>query len=169
MLADHAGPGPVVYLDARGWLCPTAAWEVGMDPASLVIVRSHDPVSWAQAAAILVEGVGAIYAEVPHGVKERQLRSLAALARRRRLPLLLRPLRGHLPPGVVHLHLVAQSVEWYGTETGHGRLQHRRLVLQASGKAVQGRTLLVELEDHGTDVVRLVPGLAAASPGRAVG
>jgi hypothetical protein len=42
-------------------------------------------------------------------------------------------------------------------------------VVEASGKAVQGRTLLVELEDHGTDAVHLVPRLAAAPAGRAAG
>lgn len=169
MLAEHSGSGPVVYMDARGWACPTAAWEVGLDPTALVVVRSADPVSWARAAATLVEGVGAIYAEVPHGVKDPQLRTLAALVRRRGLPLVLRPLHGALPAGLVHLHLAAQAVEWFGAESGHGRLQHRRVVLEASGKAMQGRSVRLELEDHGTDVVRLVSGLAAAPSGLAAG
>jgi hypothetical protein len=43
------------------------------------------------------------------------------------------------------------------------------LMIEASGKAVQGHTVLIELEDHGTDAVRLVSGLAAASSRRAAG
>ncbi|HEX9645485.1 MAG TPA: hypothetical protein VGC11_15945 [Acidimicrobiia bacterium] len=169
MLAAHPATGPAVYLDARGWLCPAAAWEAGMDPDSLVIVRCDDPVAWGRVAATLVEGVGAICAEVPAGVKDPQLRALAALVRRRAIPMVLRPLRGDLPPGLAHLRLMARSVEWDGADAGHGRLGRRRLVVEASGKAVQGRTLLVELEDHGTDAVHLVPRLAAAPAGRAAG
>jgi hypothetical protein len=169
LLASYPATGPAVYLDARGWMSPVAAWESGVEPESLVVVRCDDALSWGRVAATLVEGVSVVYAEVPRGVKDTQLRTLAALARRRSIPLLLRPLRSMLPPGLAHLRLVAQSIEWAGTDSGHGRLAKRRLVIEASGKAMRGHTALIELEDHGTDAVRLVSGLAAAPSRRAAG
>jgi hypothetical protein len=169
MLGSYPAAGPVVYLDARGWMSPLAAWEAGVDLDSLVVVRCDDPITWGRVAATLVEGVAAVVAEVPRGVKDTQLRTLAALARRRSIPLALRPIRAVLPPSLAHLRLVARSLEWTGTDAGHGRLARRRLMIEASGKAMQGHTALIELEDHGTDAVRLVSGLAAASSRRAAG
>ena len=169
MLARRSAPGPVVYLDARGWLCPPAAWEVGIAPERLVVVRCSDPVRWARVAATLLEGIPGLYAEVPRGVKDAQLRKLAALARTRQVPVVLRPVRGELPPGIAHLRLEAREVQWGGPDGGHGRLQRRRLVFEASGKAMRGRSETIEVEDHGADAVRLVPRLAVAPAGRAAG
>ncbi len=161
MLADPARHAPVAYLDVQGWLCPAAAWEAALAPERLVVVRCADPSRWAQVAAALCEGVPAVYAEVPAGMKEPLLRRLAALARSRRTALALRPLRGALPGGLAHLRLTAQEVVWDGPDAGHGRLGRRRLVLAASGKAVGGATRLVEVEDDGTHDLRVVPRLAA--------
>ena len=170
MLAAHGGSGPLVYVDVRGWLCPSAAWEVGIEPESLVVARSRDPVTWTRVVSTLLEGVGAVFAEVPRGVKGPKLRTLAALARRHHLPLLLRPLSGELPSGVAHLALTAHQVAWFGADpTGHGRLGHRRIVVEATGKAVQGRRVRIEVEDHGAHALRVVSGLASAPSGRAVG
>lgn len=169
MLAGSAITGTVAYLDVRGWLCPPAAWEAGIIPERLVVVRCGDPLKWGRVASTLLEGVQALYAEVPKGIKEAQLRKLGALARSRRAALILRPLRSDLPSGVAYLRLTAQEITWRGTDGGHGRLSSRRLVLEASGKAVQGMSRLIEVEDHGADALYLVSGLAAAPAGRAVG
>jgi hypothetical protein len=169
MLADPAITGPVAYLDVRGWLCPPAAWEAGIDPQRLVVVRCDDPVKWGRVAATVIEGVGALYAEVPRGLKDQQLRKLESLARSRRAALLLRPLQGALPSGLAFLRLTAREVAWQGTDQGHGRLTTRRLVLEAAGKAVHGMSRLVEVEDHGADDLHLVSRLAAAPAGRAAG
>lgn len=169
MLAAHSALGPVGYLDVRGWLCPLVAWECGISPENLVVARCQDPVRWGRVAATLVEGIAALYAEVPAGIKEASLRKLGALARARRTPLLLRPVRGDLPGGVAHLRLEAREVAWEGPDAGHGRLQRRRLVLEASGKATRGMTRVIEVEDHGTNALRLVSGVAAAQAGRAAG
>lgn len=168
-LADRSRLGPVAYVDVRGWLCPAAAWEAGIDPDRLVVLRCTDPVPWARVTATLVEGLGAVFAEVPAGAKEPQLRKLATLAKVHRTALVLRPVRGDIPSGVAHLRLEAAGVEWWGTGAGHGRLERRRLSFRASGKGVRGMTTTVEFEDHGTDPLRVVSGLAAAPPGRASG
>ena len=169
MLAYPAITGPVAYLDVRGWLCPPAAWEAGISPERLVIVRCDDPVSWGRVASTLIEGMPALFAEVPKGMKEAQLRKLGALARRKNAALILRPLHGRLPSGMTYLRLTAQEVIWQGTDAGHGRLASRRLVFEASGKAVHGMNRLVEVEDHGTNALHVVSGLAVTPAGRAVG
>lgn len=169
LLAAHAGRAPVAYLDVRGWLCPVAAWESGVDPEQLVVVRCDDPVRWGRTLMALLEGVGWIYAEVPRGVKEAQLRRIASLVRSRRASLILRPVQGDLPSGVAFLRLQAEEVGWQGTDRGHGRLGTRQLGFAASGKATRGMTRHIELEDDGTDALRLVPGLAIAPSGHAIG
>ena len=169
MLAEPARVGPVVYLDVRGWVNPLAAWESGISPERLVIVRCSDRLLWPKTAAALLEGIRAVYAEVPAGVKESALRRLAALARSRRSSLLLRPLGGDLPTGVTYVRFQGKEVAWEGPQTGHGRLAGRRLLLEASGKGMSGIERVIEVEDDGADIVRVVSRLAAAPVGRAVG
>lgn len=151
----------VVALDVKGWLSPLAAWEMGVDPARFVVVRCSDAGRWAQVAAALIEGMRAVYAEVPAGVPPQKLRRLAALARARRSGVALRPLDDGLPPGVAHLRLHAREVRWEGTDRGHGQLRRRYLVLEATGKGVAGTTRRFEMVDDGTDVMRVVSGMGA--------
>ena len=169
LLAGPAATGTVAYLDVRGWLCPPAAWQAGVPPERLVVVRCEDPVQWARVASALLEGMQAVYAEGPHGTKDAHLRKLGARARSRGTPLVLRPVRGDLPSGITYLRLAAREVVWEGVDAGHGRLAARRLVLEASGKAVRGMSRIIEVEDHGANALHLVPRLATAPAGRAVG
>lgn len=169
MLAGMAGKSPVAYLDVRGWLSPLAAWESGLDPDRFFIVRCGDPVLWGRALTALLDGIGWIYAEVPHGVKDAQLRQVAGLVRARKAALILRPVRGDLPGGITFLRLQADDIAWRGTDRGHGRLASRVLSVTASGKATRGMVRHIDLEDDGTNPLRLVSGLAIAPSGRATG
>lgn len=169
LLAAPSERWPVVAMDVKGWLSPLAAWEVGVDPARFVVVRCVDPGRWTQLAAVLMEGVRAMYAEVPVTVGDQDLRRLAALARARRVGVALRPLGEGLPAGVAHLRLRAMEVHWEGVESGHGRLRRRHLMVEASGRGMAGMTRRIEMVDDGTDVVRLVPGVAAGERRRAAG
>ncbi|MDP8958769.1 MAG: hypothetical protein M3N51_06115 [Actinomycetota bacterium] len=169
LLAPPAREGPVVYLDVRGWLCPLAAWECGIAPERLVVVRCLDRRRWPQVAAAIFEGVRAVYAEIPAGVEGAALRRLAALARARRTSVVLRPLGGELPSGVAYLQVRAEAVSWGGPEAGHHRLQQRRLMLQLSGKGAGGLEQIVEVEDDGADLVRVVPRMVPTTAGRAAG
>lgn len=167
-----AGPSrilPVVALDVRGWLSPAAAWETGVVREHLVVVRCADRRAWLRVTAALCEGVQAIYAEVPAGIGDQDLRRLAALARARGVRMALHPLGARLPAGVAHVRLRGTEVWWEGLDRGHGRLAGRRLVLEASGKGMAGIVRRVELEDDGAGGLRVVPGLAAGAGGRAVG
>lgn len=167
MLAEFSRGAPVVVVDVRGWMSPSAAWESGVHRSHLVVVRCEDASVWPRVVAAIFEGVGAVFAEVPAGMRDRDLRRLTALARSRGVRTALRPVRGDLPPGVAHLRLRGVGVRWSGADRGHGRLGSRRLVLEASGKGAAGIVRRIEVEDSGADAVHVVPGVAAR--GRAAG
>ena len=167
MLAEPSRVAPVAILDVRGWASPLAAWESGVE--SPVFVRCADPSVWPRVLAALLEGVPAVYAEVPKGVRDQDLRRLAALARARQGRVALRPVAGGLPTGVGHLRLRAREVHWEGPEGGHGRLRGRRIVLEASGKGAAGTTRTMEVDDAGTHDMRVVSDLAIGQAGRAIG
>jgi hypothetical protein len=167
MLAEH--PGSVAYLDVRGWFNPIAAWEVGIEPDRLHVVRCDDILRWSRAAAALLEGVDAVFAEVPGGVKDAAIRKLGALTRTRRSVLYLRPLRGGLPAGVAQLSLEGRAVSWDGADRGHGSLVLRRSIVAASGKAMRGIDRTIEMEDDGSNAVRVVSRVGAAQPGYVAG
>ncbi len=169
LLAAPSQVAPVVALDTKGWISPVAAWEAGVVPDNLVIVRCDQPGIWPKVAAALLEGVRALYAEVPATAKEQDLRRLAALARARKVAVAMRPMGRGLPSGVSHLRLRALGVTWEGTDQGHGRLGRRRLMLEASGKGASGMTRRFEVEDEGSDVVRVVSDVVVGEARRAVG
>jgi hypothetical protein len=142
LLAEPSRVGTVVMIDARGgWLSPLVAWEVGVKPGRLVVVRCADRRLWSQVTAAILEGVAAVYAEVPTGVAEHDLRRLAALTRARKAGLALRPLRGQLPAGITHLRVHATGITWEGVDRGHGRLLEHQVALEVSGKSLPQQTV----------------------------
>lgn len=169
LLATGTVNEPVAVLDVRGWFCPSLAWDAGIDPGRLVIVRCPDPAVWPTLAATLVEGFPAVYAEVPRRMPDQVLRRLGAITRSRRTRAVLRAMEGDLPTGVLHVRVEGVAVRWEGPETGHGRLGRRAVTVRVSGKGVQGIERLLEVEDDGADPVHLVPRLAAPASGRATG
>jgi hypothetical protein len=169
LLAEPSQVAPVVVLDTRSWISPEAAWETGVVPEHLIIVRCDEPRIWPKVAAALLEGVHALYAEVPGGIKDQDLRRLAALARARGVAVAMRPMGGSLPSGVAHLRLRALGVTWEGADQGHGRLKRRRLVLEASGRGSAGVTRRFEVEDEGADVVRVVSDVVVGEARRSIG
>ena len=169
LIASHSRVAPVVALDVRGWISPEAAWESGVIPERLVVVRCGDPTLWPKVTSALLEGVRAMYVEVPSRVGDRDLQRLTALARARRVAVAMRPLGRELPGGVAYLRLRALGVTWEGADRGHGRLTKRRLVLEATGKGAAGMSRRFEVEDEGTDHVRVVSDVVVDQAGRAVG
>jgi hypothetical protein len=169
LLAAPSLIGPVVALDTRGWISPEAAWETGVTPENLVLVRCDQPEVWPKVVAALLEGVRALYAEVPVAAKDRDLRRLAALARARKVAVAMRPIGTGLPSGVSHLRLRALGVTWEGADQGHGQLRRRRLLLEASGKGAAGVSRRFEVEDEGSDDVRVVSNVVIGETRRAAG
>jgi hypothetical protein len=166
LLVPYASLGHLAYLDVRGWANPRVAWEMGIDPDRLVVVRPGDLVTWSRIAATLLTGMKGVYAEVPPGVRDVVLRKLAAKARTRRTPLVLRPVDGTMPSGVAHLRLDAREIIWEGVDRGHGQLTRSRSVLDVSGKWARGREGTIEVEDDGTNDLRVVSGVGAAEARR---
>jgi hypothetical protein len=150
LLAAPSQVGTVVVIDVRGWFSPLAAWQVGVNRHRLVVVRCAERRLWAQVTAAVLEGVAAVYAEIPTGVGENDLRRLAALTRARKAGLALRPLRGALPPGITHMRVRGSGVDWVGPDQGHGRLLGRRISLEVSGKSIPLRE--VQFADPPTGV-----------------
>ena len=169
LLAAHSRVATVVALDTRGWISPEAAWETGVLPERLVIVRCDDPIIWPKVMAALLEGVRAVYAEVPARIRDQDVRRLAALARARRVAVAMRSMGGGLPGGVAFLRLHAIGITWEGADHGHGKLTSRRLVLEATGKGAAGTARRFEVEDEGTDVVRVVSDVVVDQARRAIG
>ncbi len=169
LLAEHSRVAPVVAVDLRGWISPAAAWETGVIPDRLVVVRCPDPSLWPKVTAALLDGVRALYTEVPTRVKDQDIRRLASLARARRVAVAMRSTGNGLPSGVAYLRLRAIGVTWEGADRGHGRLKRRRLVLEASGKGVSGISRMIEVEDEGTDALRVVSDVVIDQTRRAVG
>ena len=168
LLAEPSRVGTVVALDTRGWISPEAAWETGVLAERLVIVRCDDLILWPKVTAALLEGVRAVYAEVPARVKEHDLRRLSALARARKVAVAMRSMGNGLPTGIAHLRLRALGVTWEGADRGHGKLKKRRLMLEASGKGAAGIVRRFEVEDEGTDVVHVVSDVVVDQARRAV-
>ncbi len=169
LLAPHSHTGPVVALDSRGWISPEAAWESGVVAQRLVVVRCEDHVLWPRVTAALLEGVQAMYAEVPERASARVIHRLAALARARRVAVAMRSMRSGLPGGVAFLRLRAIGVTWEGADRGHGRLTRRRLLLEATGKGAGGVARRFEVEDEGTDAVRVVSDVVVDQARQAIG
>ncbi len=169
MLAKIAERAPVAIVDTRGWFCPVAAWEVGIPPARLSVIRCTDAAQWPAVLGALLTGLGGIYAEVPSGIPDQVLRRLGAKARQERAAVALRPLNGRLPAGIAHMRLAAETVSWSGPDQGHGRLAGRSISVFASGKGVRGMETRFGVEDDGTSALHLVGNLGVVSAGRAVG
>lgn len=169
LLASPSRVAPVVVMDSRGWISPEAAWETGVVAERLIVVHCDDHDLWPKTAAALLQGVRAVYAEVPEKVRDGDIRRLASLARARRVAVGLRSMGRGLPGGVAYLRLRALGATWEGADRGHGRLKRRRLVLEASGKGVAGMTRRLEVEDEGTDAVRVVSDVVVDQGRRAVG
>lgn len=167
LLADYARVAPVAYVDVRGWFYPLAAWETGIEPDRLIVVRCRDSEQWPRVVGSLIDGFQALYAEIPGGVREPVLRRVAALARARKAAVMLRPLGGELPENVAFVRVEAQRIEWEGADAGHGHLRVRRMSLLVSGKGVPEHR--VEVLDDGSHALRVVSRLASAPVGRAVG
>ncbi len=93
-----------------------------MRPDRLVVVRCGNPARWPQAVAAMLDGLKAVYAEVPLSLPGGTLRRLGAKARAREAMVILRPLLGRLPSGLAYLRVQGDRVlHLVGLDSGTSR------------------------------------------------
>jgi hypothetical protein len=91
---------------------------------------------WPDVIAAAADGFDLLITRVPAGVSPAAVRKVATRVRQREVVMLVLG-----DPGVLTCDgvLDAGAVEWQGLGDGHGHLQHRRLVVEASGRRLHGR------------------------------
>ena len=130
---------------AGSWLATIDVPTIGLDAASefgvalerVVAVRTGDDgARWPDVVAAAADGFDLLITRVPADVSPAAMRKVATRLRQRDVVMLV---LGH--PGALSCDgvLDADAVEWVGLGDGHGHLQRRRLVVEASGRRLHGR------------------------------
>jgi hypothetical protein len=177
-LALAAGPtqagswAACVGLPELGW---AAAAEAGVALDHLAVVRTPAP-SWASVTAALVDAFDVVLCGLDHAPSAAEARRLTARARERGAVLVVVGGRtaGAGParrawPGVADVELTVRASEWSGIGAGRGRLVHRRLSLQVSGRRGADRPRRADLWFPGPSGIELVrddlaaPGTTSAA------
>ncbi|HSP27624.1 MAG TPA: hypothetical protein VLN74_03665 [Ilumatobacteraceae bacterium] len=128
---------------AGSWLATIDVPTIGLDAASefgialerVVAVRA-DAARWPDVVAAAADGFDLLIARVPADVSPSAMRKVATRVRQRDVVMLVLGDPGALSCDGV---LEAGGAEWTGLGDGHGHLQHRRLVVEASGRRLHGR------------------------------
>ena len=128
---------------AGSWLATSDVPTIGLDAASefgialerVVAVRA-DAARWPDVVAAAADGFDLLIARVPAEASPSAMRKVATRLRQRDAVMLVLGDPGPLScDGVLH----ADGAEWVGLGDGHGHLQERRLVVEASGRRLHGR------------------------------
>ena len=134
---------------AGSWLATIDVPTLGLDAASefgvalerVVAVHTGEhpdqqAARWPEVVAAAADGFDLLITRVPTMVSSGAVRKVANRLRQREVVMLVLGDPGTLScDGVVDSH----AVEWTGLGVGHGHLQHRRLVVEASGRRLHGR------------------------------
>ena len=160
----------IAVVDVRGWLCPVAAWEVGIAPDRLVVVRCPDRSDWSKVTASLIEGFPRCTPKCRR-IPPTPICVVSALWCGRASPLssFIR-FRVTSPP--VCCTFVSKQSRCDGrVPIGGTALCCDDTSPCASGKGARGIEQVVELEDDGSHAVRVVSpiGRCAARTRRRIG
>jgi hypothetical protein len=128
---------------AGSWLATIDVPTIGLDAASefgialerVVAVRAG-ATRWPDAVAAAADGFDILIARVPVDASPSTMRKVVTRLRQRDVVMLVLGDPGPLSCDGV---LTADGAEWTGLGDGHGHLQHRRLVVEASGRRLHGR------------------------------
>ena len=130
---------------AGSWLAAIDVPTIGLDAASefgvalerVVAVRTGDQSArWPDVVAAAADGFDLLITRVPADVSPAAMRKVATRVRQRDVVMLVLGDPGALSCDGV---LDADAAEWVGLGDGHGHLQRRRLVVEASGRRLHGR------------------------------
>jgi hypothetical protein len=116
-----------------------AAAEAGVVLDRFALVPEVPRERWAAVVAACVDGMDAVVAAPPPGVRSDHARRLAARARERRTVLVLTG--GALPawPHPADLRLTVEHSRWDGLDQGHGYLATRQVEVTATGRGTPAR------------------------------
>jgi hypothetical protein len=128
---------------AGSWLATIDVPTIGLDAASefgialerVVAVRA-DATRWPDVVAAAADGFDILIARVPADASPSAMRKVTTRLRQRDVVMLVLGDPGPLSCDGV---LTAGGAEWIGLGDGHGHLQRRRLVVEASGRRLHGR------------------------------
>jgi hypothetical protein len=128
---------------AGSWLATIDVPTIGLDAASefgialerVVAVRT-DATRWPDVVAAAADGFDILIARVPADASPSAMRKVTTRLRQRDVVMLVLGDPGPLSCDGV---LTAGGAEWIGLGDGHGHLQRRRLVVEASGRRLHGR------------------------------
>jgi hypothetical protein len=128
---------------AGSWLATIDVPTIGLDAASefgialerVVAVRA-EATRWPDVVAAAADGFDILIARVPVDASPSVTRKVVTRLRQRDVVMLVLGDPGPLSCDGV---LTVDSAEWVGLGDGHGHLQHRRLVVEASGRRLHGR------------------------------
>lgn len=130
---------------AGSWLATIDVPTIGLDAASefgialerVVAVRTGDQAArWPDVVAAAADGFDLLITRVPADVSPSAMRKIATRLRQRDVVMLVLGQPGALSCDGV---LDADDAEWVGLGDGHGHLQHRQIVVEASGRRLHGR------------------------------
>ncbi len=111
--------------------------ELGLDLDRLVLAPAPGA-HWAEAVAVLLDGVDAVVVSPPGTVRPGLARRLAGRVRERRAVLVVLPRRGGWTEGP-EVRLGVDSGAWVGLGRGHGHLQGRRVEVRSTGRRAAAR------------------------------
>ena len=128
---------------AGSWLAAIDVPTIGLDAASefgialeRVVAVCAGASHWPDVVAAAADGFDLLIVRVPSDASPSALRKVATRVRQRDVVMLVLGDPGALSCDGV---LDADDIEWVGIGDGHGHLQQRRLVVEASGRRLHGR------------------------------
>jgi hypothetical protein len=161
VLGAASAAGSWCGLVGVGDLGALAAAGYGVDLHRLAVVRAP-AAQWAASVARLLEGFDVVAVEPPGRARPQAVRSLVARARRQGAVLVVVGTRSCWPdPADVRLEV--HHPRWHGLDRGAGRLEGRRVTVEAHGRGVASRPVARELWLP-TDAGRVAPWPSEVRP-----
>ncbi len=127
---------PTIGLDAASEFGVALERVVAVSTASSAARGGEQAARWPDIVAAVADGFDLLITRVPRDASPSALRKVATRVRQRDVVLLVLGDPGALSCDGV---LDAGAVEWVGLGDGHGHLQRRQLVVEASGRRLHGR------------------------------
>ena len=129
---------------AGSWLATIDVPTLGLDAASefgvalerVIAVRAERPDRWPDVVAAAADGFDLVITRVPVDVTPSAMRKVATRVRQRDVVMLVLGDPGALSCDGV---LDTDAAHWVGLGDGHGHLQYRHLMVEASGRRLHGR------------------------------